>query len=218
MMKRATKSDPIPAPRQKRWRQRYLLTMLGIVFAVSAVLRVGSLEFAVAQAAGDEARSGAISASMSATDAGLTDALRAALAEIDDLRAQLGLREAEIADRERALAAAQTLVEDRLVELEAAETRLAALIATSDQAAETDLDQLTRVYEVMDPKIAAALFDQMPPSFAAGFLARMTPPTSAALLAEVSREQAYAISVILATRNSSAPRFEPSDRIADTDG
>jgi flagellar motility protein MotE (MotC chaperone) len=145
-------------------------------------------------------------------------ALQASLQELEALRMDLDRREVSIGDRERAVAAAQTLVEERLAELEAAETRLASLIATSDQAAETDLDQLTLVYEAMDPKIAAALFEQMPPSFAAGFLARMAPLTSAALLAEMSAEQAYAISVIFATRNSSAPRLGADGGVANTDG
>jgi len=177
-----------------------------MVFAASAILRLGTLDLAFAEAV-DARDPGADMAALPPRQ-GTAQALQSALAEVAGLRATLERRETEIGDRERAVAAAQLLVEERLAELEAAETRLEALIATSDQAAETDLDRLTQVYETMPPETAAALFAQMPPSFAAGFLVRMAPAASAALMAELSPEQAYAISVVLATRNSSAPRLE----------
>jgi flagellar motility protein MotE (MotC chaperone) len=207
----------MPAPentrstRRKRLRQRSLLTVLGIVFAISAVLRIGTLDFAFADAPTDAAAFAARELVPTRTiDANLARGLQDAIAELDAVRLDLERREAEIADRERAVATARALIEDRLADLEAAEDRLETLIATSDQAAETDLDRLTRVYETMAPETAAALFGQMPPSFAAGFLARMTPAASAALMSELLPEQAYAISVILATRNSSAPRLGPA--------
>jgi len=192
---------------RKRLWQRFLLTGLGLVFAISAVLRLGTLDFAYATTPGDPAVTDPVPDLAAGADPGLARSLQGALVELEALRLALDQREGDLADRERAVAAAQTLVEGRLAELEAAEARLSAMIALSDQAAETDLDRLTRVYETMPPDTAAALFEQMTPSFAAGFLARMTPPQSAALLSELSPEQAYAISVVLATRNSSAPRL-----------
>ncbi len=207
-----TVQDPQRQTQRRRWRQRFLLTALGLVFAVSAVLRLGSLEFARAQAPGAAEMVAAASPEMPGP--GFAGQMQSALAEVAALRVSLEAREIAVADRERAVAAAQALVEDRLVELEAAEQRLQTLIATSDRAAETDLDQLTRVYETMQPEIAAALFEQMPPSFAAGFLARMTPVASAALMAELPPDRAYAVSVVLATRNSSAPRLDTADPAA----
>jgi flagellar motility protein MotE (MotC chaperone) len=203
--------DKSRSKRRTRLRQRSLLTVLGIVFAISAVLRIGTLDFAFAEAPVDALPAAAREPGPTRViDANLARGLQDAIAELDALRLDLERRDAEISDRERAVATARALIDDRLAELEAAEARLEALIATSDQAAETDLDRLTRVYETMPPETAAALFGQMPPSFAAGFLARMTPAASAALMAELLPEQAYAISVILATRNSSAPRLGPA--------
>lgn len=195
-----TRSDDRSPQRRGRRRQRWVLTTLGLVFAASAVLRIGTLDFAFAQAVAP--------ASDAAPDRPvLTSTLQSALNEIAALRRALADREADIADRERAVVAAQALVEQRLVELEAAEARLSALIAISDSAAETDLDRLTRVYETMPAAEAAAIFGQMAPSFAAGFLTRMSPAASATLMAEMTAEQAYAVSVVIATRNSSAPRL-----------
>jgi flagellar motility protein MotE (MotC chaperone) len=198
-------------PRRTKWRQRWLLTALGLVFAVSAVLRIGTLDLAFAQAVTPPPLPDAAIAADSARPVGATQALRAALDEVEALRRVLQTREAEIADREQAVATATALIEDRLAELAAVETRLEALIATSDRAAETDLDRLTRIYETMPAQEAAAVFEQMQPGFAAGFLARMAPAASATLLAELSPEQAYAVSVVIATRNSSAPRLAPGE-------
>lgn len=226
-MARAPRSAPRRATGPRgRWRQKWALTALGFVFALSALLRLGTLEGALAEAvasdspgshaaspgpsghAGERAASmtGALSADMTAD---MARTLQDALAEIDALRSALDRREAAVADRESAVAAAQALVEARLAELEAAETRLEALIVRSDTAAESDLDRLTRVYETMPPEEAAAVFAQMQPGFAAGFLARMSPAASATLMAELPPEQAYAVSVIIATRNSAAPRLDP---------
>lgn len=194
------RSDEIVRQRRGRRRQRWVLTTLGLVFAASAVLRVGTLDFAFAQDATPAP------ATTSAVP-GMAETLQSALIEIDVLRRTLADREALLADRERAVAAAQALVETRLAELAAAEERLSALIAISDSAAETDLDRLTQVYQTMPAADAAAIFGQMDPSFAAGFLTRMAPAASATLMAELTPEQAYAVSVVIATRNSSAPRF-----------
>lgn len=189
--------------RRRRWRQRWVLTALGLVFAASAILRIGTLDLAFAQSGQPTSAStaGGVAADM-------TQTIQSALMDIETLRQELELREAAIADREQAIAAAQMLVETRLIELEAAEGRLASLIATSDSAAEDDLDRLTRVYETMPAAEAAQIFAQMQPHFAAGFLTRMTPDSSANLMAALTPEQAYALTVVIATRNSSAPRLE----------
>ncbi|AHM03719.1 hypothetical protein roselon_01331 [Roseibacterium elongatum DSM 19469] len=174
---------------------------LGLMFAASGVLRLGALDGAWATEPAAPATETA--------GLGPTGPLRTALEEATALRARLTEREAELDVREAAVEAAQALVEERLAALEQAEARLARLVALSDSAAETDLGQLTRVYETMPPEAAAPLFERMEPSFAAGFLSRMAPATSAALLAELDPAAAYAISVVLATRNATAPTRRP---------
>lgn len=187
-----------------------ILAVLGAVFVASALLRIGLVGEAFSTSPAI-ASPGAQSQDL----AGPVAPIRSALDEVERLRTELMRREAEIADRERAVAAAQILVEERLAELEATEERLRDLIALSDAASETDLDRLTRVYETMEPEAAAQLFAQMEPSFAAGFMSRMTPASSAALLAELDPQTAYAISVVLATRNATAPTLE-ADPTAET--
>lgn len=177
---------------------------LGIIFAASVVWRVGTLDMtfvSVAQASDPEPAQSVV---------GPTAPIRAALDEVTALRDGLAAREAEIADRERAVEAAQLLIEERLAELEAAEGRLEALIQTSDTAAEADIARLTEVYQTMEADQTAALFAQMDPNFAAGFLTRMSPAASGAIMAELDPVAAYAISVVIATRNATAPTLEPA--------
>ncbi|MEX3017532.1 MotE family protein [Gymnodinialimonas hymeniacidonis] len=141
--------------------------------------------------------------------------IRAAMDEVTMFRDRLREREEELNDRERAIEAAQILVEERLAELEAVEARLESLVQVSDTAAEGDLQRLTEVYETMGPDQTAELFAQMDPNFAAGFLTRMSPAASAAIMAELDPAYAYAVSVVIATRNAAAPTLDEPE--ADTE-
>ncbi len=119
--------------------------------------------------------------------------------------ARLVERERQLQDRMQALRVAETEINDKLTALRAAEESLSATIAIADSAAETDLGQLTTVYENMKPKEAAALFEEMPPQFAAGFLGMMRPDAAALIMTELEPETAYAFSVVLAGRNANVP-------------
>ncbi|MBY4894056.1 hypothetical protein KUL25_14955 [Rhodobacteraceae bacterium N5(2021)] len=184
---------------------------MGLLFAASIVLRLGTLDLSLvstAEASDPEPHASAV---------GPTAPIRAALDEVTALRDRLAEREAAVEDRERAIEAAQLLIEERLAVLEAAELRLQALIQTSDSAAEADLARLTEVYQTMEADQTAALFAQMDPNFAAGFLTRMTPAASGAIMAELDPAIAYAISVVIATRNAGAPTLHEPDAAPDPD-
>lgn len=118
---------------------------------------------------------------------------------------QLSLRESQFETRMQTLKVAEEQIEMRLAELSAARESLAATLAIAETAAETDVDQLTQVYQNMKPRDAADLFAEMSPDFAAGFLGRMRPDAAAAILAGLEPSTAYSISVHLAGRNANAP-------------
>lgn len=113
--------------------------------------------------------------------------------------------EAMVSSRMEALKLADAEVERKLARLVAAEEALRATIALADTAAEGDIERLTKVYENMKPKQAAALFEEMTPDFAAGFLARMRPESAAAIMAGLSPGAAHSFSVVLAGRNAEVP-------------
>ena len=115
--------------------------------------------------------------------------------------------------RAAALAEVEARVSDQLATLEVTENRLESLLALSDTAAEDDLSRLTQVYETMDADDVAALSSQMDPVFAAGFLARMRSDGAAGVMAALDPAVAYSISVLIATRNASAPvSTQPAER------
>ena len=136
--------------------------------------------------------------------------------DVDALRGlleTLRMREAELAERERALEArsrqlkiAEQTIAENMAALIAAEEKLESTLALADGAMEADIDRLTRVYETMKPKEAAALFETMDPTFAAGFLARMRPEAAAGILAGLTPEAAYSISILFAGRNRDVPK------------
>jgi flagellar motility protein MotE (MotC chaperone) len=125
---------------------------------------------------------------------------------LDNRAARISTEEARLDERAKALAVAETAARQLIDELRQAQSELAATLAQSDGAAETDLARLTAVYEAMKPKDAAALFETMAPEFSAGFLGRMRPDAAAAVLSGMTPEAAYTVSLLLAGRNAQVPR------------
>lgn len=134
------------------------------------------------------------------------DDMQAMLTAFNERESRIAMQEAAIRDRMHALRIADEEVSRKLSELTAAEEQLRDTIALADSAADDDLDRLTRVYETMKPKQAAALFEEMDPNFAAGFLGRMRPDAAAAIMAGLSPEAAHLYSVVLAGRNAGVPK------------
>lgn len=111
-------------------------------------------------------------------------------------------KEAMLAAREARIAKADAEIATRTTAMAEAEARLRATITQADSAAEQDLLLLTQVYQSMKAKDAARLFASMDPQFAAGFIGRMRSAEAANILAGMAPETAYAISALLAGRNS----------------
>lgn len=130
----------------------------------------------------------------------------ALLTSLRERETRLAAREAEVADRARAVELAGAEIDRKLADLVAAEEKLAATLTIADQAADADVARLVTVYENMKPKDAAPLFAEMDPEFAAGFLARMRPEAAAAVLAGLDPKTGYTISALLAGRNANAPK------------
>ncbi|MDR9393244.1 MotE family protein [Roseovarius sp. SYSU LYC5161] len=127
------------------------------------------------------------------------------LEAVDARESSLDEREVTLKAKMEALTLADRRVSRKLDELQAAEDELRDMIALADEAAEGDIDRLTKVYENMKPEQAAALFEEMAPTFAAGFLGRMRPQAAAAIMAGLSPAAAHSVSVVIAGRNANVP-------------
>lgn len=111
-------------------------------------------------------------------------------------------KETALAAREAQIAKADAEIAARTTAMTETEERLRGTISQADSAAEQDLLLLTQVYQSMKAKDAARLFASMDPQFAAGFIGRMRSAEAASILAGMEPETAYAISALLAGRNS----------------
>lgn len=193
-------------PGARGWRQTGILAILALVFIGSGVLRIGAFGAAFAATEDADAEMADMESMSDHSTCPNMGAISAALEAIEGRDLELAEREQALSVRQSQLDAAEQLVMARLEELEAAEARLTSLLATTDEAAASDVEQLIAFYEAMNSEDAAELFAEMDPNFAAGFLSRMRPESGAGVLAELPADQAYAISVILATRNADVPR------------
>ena len=186
---------------------RGALTIVALVFIGSALLRLSGTGAAIALELKEQMQVGAAEEQVDDTEVkDLTPDLIKLLAQTKEREERVIQREAELEARIQALTLIENAVSEDLKRLEEAEATLRATMSQADKAAETDIGQLTAVYENMKPEQAAALFERMEPSFAAGFLGRMRSDSAAAILAGLDPDLAYSISVVLAGRNADVPR------------
>lgn len=177
-----------------------VLTVISLLMIGSAIIRVG-LEAGPALAKSTNAEQ-----TEKKSETTETRDVEILLAELLRREERVKQREDKIMEKEKALEIANEAIDMRLATLQEAEESLRATLAVADKAAETDLTQLTDVYQNMKPKDAAALFETMDPTFASGFLSRMPPEAAASILAGLSPDSAYTISVVMAGRNATAPQ------------
>ncbi|QFT95147.1 hypothetical protein FIU86_20020 [Roseovarius sp. THAF9] len=194
------------ARQKRRSAQKGSLVVIAALLISSAMLRIGEgAGQALARDPDNDAIANAGGEGMGKTCQTAED-MQAMLEAFQSREARIEEKEAAIRDRMHALRIADEQVTKKLAQLTEAETQLRETIALAETAAEDDLDRLTRVYETMKPKQAAALFEEMDPNFAAGFLGRMRPEAAAAIMAGLSPEAAHLYSVVLAGRNAGVPK------------
>lgn len=180
---------------------RSLVALIAGVFVASAIMRglgIGGVAMAnTPEPVGDIVET-PLQACSNPIYVPILDALRAREAEV--VR-----KEAEIVEAAQVMQSAKASIHEKLTELKHAEQQLRETIAQAQTAAESDVTQLTQVYENMKAKDAAALFQKMDAEFAAGFLGRMSPKVAAEIMTGLDADHAYAVSVLLAGRNMEIP-------------
>ena len=194
-----------PNKSARKWSAgRGTLWIISIMFVASGAIRLGT---GTGQAIGQELA--ALSTTGESGEMMQSDQqnieIAALLADLSGRKEFLDDRARELDELSQTLAVSEVQIRRQLEALVKAEKKLAATIATSETAAESDLARLTSVYENMKPKQASVLFEEMNPEFAAGFVGRMRPDVAAQIMAGLSPQTAYTISVILAGRNARAP-------------
>lgn len=195
----------VKRPQMRRPRSRGALIVIALLLFGSAMIRLGGgTGQALAEAAAlgtPEGETGGQKAEICTRAAEMQPVIDA----MNRRKAWLDEQETALRDRKQTLKIADEEIAGKMAALVAAEEQLRQTIALADTAAEDDLARLTKVYENMKPREAAALFEQMDPVFAAGFLGRMRPEAAAGIMAGLSPEAAHGFSVVLAGRNADIP-------------
>ena len=180
------------------------LSLIVACFVGSAVIRLAESAPAFAEGLGTMAGNSGIAQNPSGSPLGTAEA-DALLLAIRDRETQLDDKAAQLADRAQALSVAEQKLKEQLADFETAQRNLEGTLAQADKAAERDIDRMTTVYENMKPGDAARIFERMDVSFAAGLLARMRPEITASVLAGMEPDAAYAVTLVIASRNSAVP-------------
>lgn len=176
------------------------LSVLAAGFALSAALRTGDVVAALPELADDGF--GNPVAQQTGPPAGET--AESLIADLRVARTELVQREKKLDERAQTLEAIEARLRARLEELSKARQELEQTAALVEGAARKDVTHLAKMYETMKPKNAAQIFNRMTPSFAAGFLAEMEADAAALVMASMEPDKAYAVSLLLASRNVEA--------------
>ena len=195
-------------------RSNVLLT-LGILFTLGAATRLVPANLAEAKAANaDDAIAETASATVEDTTVTALP-IEGQICFSEDLSAQLAADQARIEAESDKLIARELELKAWAAELDQTRTDLTALQATLETRwadmqsfASEDLNHLAQMYGAMKPDQAATIFDQMDPGFAAGFLRLLSSEQAGLIMANMESQQAYIVSVRLASLNEDLRREE----------
>lgn len=116
---------------------------------------------------------------------------------------QLDAWASELADRARMLEVIEARAAEQVRALEAQRRALETTLVGAEQKSQAEVARLVKIYENMDPKEAARIFEAMPAQIAAGFIRRMSESKSALVMGRLDPQHAFAIT--LAVANSPEP-------------
>ena len=197
-------------------RSNVLLT-LGVLFTLGAATRLVPANVADAREADADEVAETVSTQPEKVEATKTaslpiegqicfsEDLSAALAS-DQLR--LETETEKLAARELELQALEAELAETRADLTALQTSLETRWEDMQAFAGEDLNHLAQMYGAMKPDQAATIFDQMDPSFAAGFLRLLSSEQAGLIMANMESQQAYIVSVRLASINEDLRREE----------
>jgi flagellar motility protein MotE (MotC chaperone) len=128
----------------------------------------------------------------------VTDGERAVLLELRQRRQELDARDAALVTRESVLAAAEQKITARVAELQALQKKLEALDAARQQREDASWQGLVKVYEVMKPRDAAAIFNDLEMPVLLQVVDRMKEAKAAPVLAAMQPDKARDLTTKLA--------------------
>lgn len=202
-------------PLKSTKRSNVLLT-LGVLFTLGAATRLVPTNVAEAKAAESERSVEAVDAELAAAETKkkplpvegqvcFSEDLSEQMAS-DQLR--LKTESEKVVERELELQAWEAELEQTRADLTALQATLETRWEDMQSFAGEDLNHLAQMYGAMKPDQAATIFNQMDPGFAAGFLRLLSSEQAGLIMANMESQQAYIVSVRLASINEDLRREE----------
>ena len=138
----------------------------------------------------------------------LTEEEIAVLQKLSARREELDKREREVELRENMLAAAEKRLDGKLAELKKVQGAVSGLLKKHDAEEETKLAQLVKMYEIMKPKEAAAIFEKLDKDVLLDVVERMREQKSGPIIAKMDPAKAEQLTTALAERRT-LPKAAP---------
>ncbi len=129
-----------------------------------------------------------------------TDEEMAVLQSLATRHGELDAREAQIAEREALLAAAENRMDEKTAELKALQESIQGLVGQHDEQEQAQFKSLVKIYENMKPKDAAKIFEQLEMDVLLEVVGRMREQKVAPILAQMQPTKAKDVTFELAQR------------------
>ena len=133
-----------------------------------------------------------------AEEMGLSSQEILVLRSLQKRREELDGREGGLETREQAAAAAESRLQEQIVQLKAVETEIQTLLKTMDAKRDERMTSLVKTYEAMKPKDAANIFNGMEDGILLDIAKSMKPATLAAVMSTMTPKRAEALTRMLA--------------------
>ena len=133
-----------------------------------------------------------------AEEMGLSSQEILVLRSLQKRREELDGRETGIETREQAAVAAESRLQEQIVELKKVETEIQALLVSMDAKRDERMTALVKTYEAMKPKDAAKIFDGMEDPLLLDIAKTMKPATLAAVMSTMQPKRAEALTKMIA--------------------
>lgn len=117
-------------------------------------------------------------------------------------RTRIEKLEAEIDMREKLLAAMESRIDDKIIELKEITINIEGFIAQFDAREDEKITSLVKIYETMKPKDAARIFNDLELEILIEVLRRMKEAKAALIIAKMSSAKAKIVTSELAGRNN----------------
>lgn len=132
----------------------------------------------------------------------LTDEEIDLLQRLGERRTEIDRRAAALEQRGALLEAAETRIDEKIIELESLKVTLESLLIQHDEQEERQLLSLVKIYESMKPKDAARIFEELDMVVLLEVIERMKERKTAPILAQMNPRRAKTITIELAQRRS----------------